>query len=98
MIWSQPRRLGRGDETQPPPAGRVVCGETQRFLLGFTSFNPTYGWPAFTQQIRTARNEAGHPTSVDPITPETVHALLLIFPELAKLGSELKSWVSQHYT
>lgn len=55
-------------------------------------------WPAFTQQIRTARNEAGHPTSVDPITPETVHASLLIFPELAKLGSELKSWVSQHYT
>lgn len=55
-------------------------------------------WPAFTQQIRTARNEAGHPTSVDPVTPETVHASLLIFPELAKLGSELKTWVSQHYT
>jgi hypothetical protein len=54
-------------------------------------------WPAFTQQIRAARNEAGHPTSIDPVTPETVHASLLIFPELAKLGSELKSWVSQHY-
>jgi len=55
-------------------------------------------WPAFTQQIRTARNEAGHPTSVEPVTPETVHASLLIFPELARLGSELKSWVSRHYT
>jgi hypothetical protein len=55
-------------------------------------------WPAFTQQIRTARNDAGHPSSVDPVTQETVHASLLIFPELAMLGSELKSWVSEHYT
>ncbi|MEA3459374.1 MAG: hypothetical protein U9R11_01630 [Chloroflexota bacterium] len=55
-------------------------------------------WPAFTQQIRAARNEAGHPTSIDPVTPETVHASLLIFPELAKLASDLKRWVSLYYT
>jgi len=54
-------------------------------------------WPAFTQQIRTARNDAGHPTDIDPVTPETVHASLLIFPELAKLASNLKSWVLQYY-
>jgi hypothetical protein len=51
-------------------------------------------WPAFTQQIRAARNEAGHPSAVDPITPETVHASLLIFPELLKLAADLRAWVS----
>lgn len=55
-------------------------------------------WPAFTQQIRTVRNDAGHPTSIEPVTSETVHASLLIFPELAKLASDLKSWVLHHYT
>jgi hypothetical protein len=34
-------------------------------------------WPAFTHQIRTARNEAGHPASVEPVTAEEVHASLL---------------------
>jgi hypothetical protein len=53
-------------------------------------------WPAFTQQIRAARNEAGHPSAVDPVTPDTVHASLLIFPELLKLASDLRSWVSQN--
>src|SRR5260370_1146522 len=27
-------------------------------------------WPAITHQIRTARNEAGHPVSVEPGTPQ----------------------------
>jgi len=45
-----------------------------------------YYWPAFLQQIRTARNDAGHPSSVDPVTFDTVHASLLIFPELGKLN------------
>src|SRR5438094_10521740 len=31
-------------------------------------------WNAFTGQIRTARNEAGHPISIDPVTHSTVHA------------------------
>jgi hypothetical protein len=37
-------------------------------------------WPAFTLQIRTARNDAGHPTSVEPVTPDTVHASLFNIP------------------
>jgi hypothetical protein len=50
-------------------------------------------WSAFTLQIRAARNDAGHPTSVDPVTSDTVHASLLIFPELAKLAENLAQWV-----
>lgn len=49
-------------------------------------------WSAFAFQIRSARNEVGHPTSIDPVTFETVHALLLVFPELARLSSRLTSW------
>src|SRR5215813_442625 len=50
-------------------------------------------WPAFTHQIRSARNDAGHPVNVDPITAEEVHASLLIFPQLASLAAELKTWI-----
>jgi hypothetical protein len=55
-------------------------------------------WPAFSYQIRATRNEAGHPTSVDPVTPDRVHAALLIFPELAKLADSLKQWVTVSLT
>jgi hypothetical protein len=51
-------------------------------------------WSAFALQIRTTRNEAGHPTSIDPVTPDTVHASLLIFPELARLADNLARWVT----
>ncbi len=51
-------------------------------------------WSAFAQQIRTTRNDAGHPLSVDPVTSDTVHASLLIFPELARLANDLSRWVS----
>lgn len=54
-------------------------------------------WPALTQQIRAARNDAGHPASIIPITPETVHAALLLFPELSALSTRLLTWVSGHY-
>ena len=53
-------------------------------------------WPAFTLQIRAARNEAGHPVGVDPITPEVT--ALLIFPELATLATRLSAWISTGYT
>jgi len=59
----------------------------------FESFDAN--WPAFTHQIRTARNDAGHPSNVDPVTAEDVHASLLIFPQLASLAVELKDWVSK---
>lgn len=55
-------------------------------------------WPAFTHQIRTARNEAGHPVSVDPVTADEVHASLLIFPELAALASDLEAWIATGYS
>jgi len=51
-------------------------------------------WSAFAQQIRATRNDAGHPASVDPVTPDTVHASLLIFPELVRLANSLSRWVS----
>jgi hypothetical protein len=50
-------------------------------------------WAAFVGQIRTARNDAGHPTSIDPVTPDTVHASLLIFPEVLGLTNALRAWV-----
>jgi hypothetical protein len=50
-------------------------------------------WSAFTQQIRAVRNDAVHPSSVDPITPDAVHASLLIFPELLRLAHALRAWV-----
>jgi hypothetical protein len=53
-------------------------------------------WPAFTQQIRTARNEAGHPASIEPVTQATVHASLLIFPELLGLTAALSEWTKDH--
>jgi hypothetical protein len=54
-------------------------------------------WSAFTQQIRAVRNEAGHPSSIDPITSDTVHASFLIFPELAALAQKLQYWVENEY-
>lgn len=50
-------------------------------------------WAAFAQQIRAARNDSGHPASIDPVTPDTEHASLLIFPELAHLAEGLSQWV-----
>ena len=52
-------------------------------------------WPAFTHQIRTARNESGHPVSIQPVTYDRVHASLLIFPELGALADDLKNWIEQ---
>lgn len=54
-------------------------------------------WSAFAQQIRASRNDAGHPASVDPVTPDTIHASLLIFPELAKLAGKLGTWITNEF-
>ena len=54
-------------------------------------------WPAFVHQIRTARNDAGHPSSVEAIAQDTVHASLLIFPELFKLIHDIKKWVEESF-
>lgn len=50
-------------------------------------------WPAFAHQIRTVRNDAGHPVSVSPVSPETVHSSLLVLPELIGLQNKLKHWI-----
>lgn len=52
-------------------------------------------WAAFAQQIRAIRNEAGHPSSVDPITPESAHAAFLIFPVLAHIAQGLHQWIDE---
>ncbi|MCA1202529.1 hypothetical protein [Priestia flexa] len=54
-------------------------------------------WSAFFTIIRMTRNEAGHPTSVNPVTFELVHSNLLIFPELAKLITNMKQWIENKY-
>jgi hypothetical protein len=54
-------------------------------------------WPAFIQQIRATRNDAGHPSNIEPVTEDSVHASLLIFPLLAKLNYELMDWISREY-
>ena len=51
-------------------------------------------WAAFAQQIRTTRNDAGHPASIEPVTPDAVHASLLVFPELARLAGGLMNWIT----
>lgn len=51
-------------------------------------------WSALAFQIRTVRNDAGHPVTVDPVTADTVHAALLVFPVLAHLVGGLTSWVN----
>lgn len=55
-------------------------------------------WPAFTHQIRTVRNESGHPSSIEPVTPDNVHASLLIFPELGMLVDNLINWIQDNMT
>jgi len=51
-------------------------------------------WMPVSDQMRLARNDAGHPVSVDPVTHETVHSALLLFPEFASLVTDLKPWIS----
>lgn len=55
-------------------------------------------WAAFTAQLRIARNEAGHPSSVDPVTRDMVHGNLLIFPEVARLAADLQQWIQSSYS
>jgi hypothetical protein len=81
---------------------RTVAAALQEFLESKKStlprrlredFEPY--WSPFVQQIRVVRNDAGHPASIDPVTPESVHASLLIFPEFAKLQNELLDWAEK---
>src|SRR5262249_49167388 len=50
--------------------------------------------PTLIHQIRTARNDAGHPSTIDAVTPDTVHAGLLVFPEFARTAQAIGQWVT----
>jgi len=52
-------------------------------------------WMSITDQIRITRNDAGHPKSLGPVTHETVHASLLLFPTLARLVGDLHTWLQK---
>lgn len=49
---------------------------------------------SIAHHIRSARNDAGHPSSIDPVTEETVHASFLLFPVLARLMQQLRVWAA----
>lgn len=51
-------------------------------------------WPAFISQIRMNRNDAGHPSKIESITSDSVHASFLILPEIFKIIIELKPLIS----
>jgi hypothetical protein len=54
-------------------------------------------WPSWSGLFRIARNEAGHPSSVDPVTHEQVHAALLMFHEQARLCADLAAWIDASF-
>lgn len=64
----------------------------QRLKEAYSAF-----WMPLTEQLRLYRNDAGHPQSITPVTPETVHSNLLIFPELARLASDVVAWIKAYY-
>lgn len=69
------------------------CSHSKSFDRGLKEPFEAY-WSAFAQQIRAVRNDVGHPSSIAPVTLDTVHASLLVFPELARLANGLTEWVS----
>lgn len=54
-------------------------------------------WPTMTHQIRVARNDAGHPTDTDPVSPDAVQGSMLMFPDVAATATDLIAWVAAHY-
>jgi len=54
-------------------------------------------WIPVTDTLRIARNDAGHPSSIEPVEQADVHAGLLLFPRLVELVSDLKTWVGTNY-
>jgi hypothetical protein len=54
-------------------------------------------WPSWSGLFRMARNEAGHPSSVEPVTHEQVHAALLMFHEQARLCWDLRAWIDSSF-
>lgn len=55
-------------------------------------------WQSISEQIRLARNDAGHPANLDSVTQDRVYASLVLFPDLAVLVRDLKNWIATSYT
>lgn len=49
-------------------------------------------WPKINEQINRIHNNEGYPIELNSITPDSVHATLLFFPELAKLIHDIIKW------
>jgi len=54
-------------------------------------------WPAFNQQIRQSRNEAGHPSAFET-PPEAVQHSLIFFPHLVTLQRRHAEWIEAGMT
>jgi hypothetical protein len=100
------KRLGELGQAVPPKLNdwrvKAVLDEMQQFVDARKATLPhdsreefSAYWPAFTQQIRAVRNDAGHPSSVDPVSPESAHASFLVFPLVARLAARLNDWIDQ---
>jgi len=82
---------------------KAVCDEVgillevnQKHMPAELSASFATYWDGFTSHIRAIRNKAGHPNSIDPVSPESVHAALLVFPEFAQLVAALETWANAY--
>lgn len=55
-------------------------------------------WVALTNLIRMARNDAGHPATIEPVTRQAVHAALLLFPQLVQLANDIQREAPKLYS
>jgi hypothetical protein len=72
--------------------GQEVDARRARLELSLRERFDAY-WLPLANQVRIARNDAGHPVSVEPVSRDAVHAGLLLFPELADVVHKLTGWV-----
>lgn len=77
--------------TELEPKARNI--QPRRLAESYSGF-----WTPLTEQPRLYRNDAGHPQSIDPVSQDTVHSNLLIFPQLANLVAGLLAWIKADYT
>lgn len=54
-------------------------------------------WRSLFHHVRMARNEAGHPASVRPVERTAVHGNLLLFPALARLARDVRTWIADSF-
>jgi hypothetical protein len=54
-------------------------------------------WDPLVHQIRAGRNDAGHPSSLNPVTPEYVSSMMHSFQDCARLATELTDWIRGYH-